>query len=136
MDVSKFQIKGEWLELEVASKKIIGPLKFLVKPLSSDEQMEMADVGRENRKEFLTKIQDLVLGWNLTKGGEPLECSDENKRSFLPYLIPMSLKKEKEEKKEIIADEDLDEPKSKKIPGTVGLTILGFAQDFSNFIKN
>ena len=84
----------------------------------------------------LNKIQDLVLGWNLTKGGEPLECSDENKRSFLPYLIPMSLKKKKEEKKEIMADEDLDEPKPKKIPGTVGLTILGFAQDFSNFIKN
>lgn len=136
MDVSKFQIKGEWLELEVESKKIEGPLKFLVKPLSSDDQLDMADIGREDKKGFLNKIQDLVIDWNLTQNGAHLECSDENKKSFLPYLIPMNLKKEKEEEKEIIADEDLDKSKLEKIPDTVGLAILGFAQDFGNFIKN
>ncbi|MCK4759029.1 MAG: hypothetical protein KAT69_03225 [Candidatus Aminicenantes bacterium] len=137
MDVSKFQIKGEWLELEVKSKKLIGSLKFLVKPLSSSEQLDMADIGRESRTEFLDKIQDLVIDWNLTKNEQKLECNDENKKSFLPYLIPMTLKEEeKEEEKEITADEDLDKPKPKKIPGTVGLAILGFAQDFTNFIKN
>lgn len=136
MDVSKFQIKGEWLEIEVASKKIIGPLKFLVKPLSSEDQIDMASIGRENAKEFLTKIQDLVLDWNLTNNGESLICDDENKKSYLPYLIPMDLKKEKKEEKEIMADEDLDEPKVEKIPDSVGLAILGFAQDFGNFIKN
>lgn len=136
MDVSKFQIEGEWLEVEVKSKKVTGPLKFLVKPLSSDDQLDMADMGRENRKEFLIKIQDLVLDWDLTKDGKKLDCNDENKKSFLPFLIPMELKEEKEEEKEVMADEDLDEPKSKKIPGSVGLAILGFAQDFGNFIKN
>lgn len=137
MDVSKFQIKGEWLELEVKSKKLVGPLKFLIKPLSSDEQLDMADLGREERKKFLAKIQDLVLDWDLTKNGEKLECNDENKKSYLPYLIPMTLKEKKEEEeKEITADMDLDKPKPKKIPGTVGLAILGFAQDFTNFIKN
>ena len=148
MDVSKFQIKGEWLELEVESKKVIGPLKFLIKPLSSDDQLDMADIGREDKKGFLNKIMDLVLGWNLTENGSPLECSDENKKSYLPYLIPMNLKEEKkkkeetetEESKEILADEDLDEkPEPKRarfIQDTVGLRILGFAQDFTNFIKN
>jgi len=136
MDVSKFQMKGEWLELEVESKKLVGPLKFLVKPLSSDEQLDMAEIGRESSKKFLTKVQDLVMDWDLTKNGEKLECNEENKESFLPYLIPMSLKKEEEEEKEVTADEDLDKPKVKKIPGTVGLAILGFAQDFANFIKN
>ena len=142
MDVSKFQIKGEWLELEVESKKVIGPLKFLVKPLSSDDQLDMADIGREDKKGFLNKILDLILDWNLTQNGSPLECSDENKKSYLPYLIPMNLKKEKkkEEPEEIMADEDLDkkpEPKRARfIQDSVGLRILGFAQDFSNFIKN
>jgi len=136
MDVSKFQMSGEWLELEVESKKIVGPLKFLIKPLSSDEQLSMADLGREDNKEFLTRIQDLVLDWDLTKNGEKLACDEENKKSYLPYLFPMTLKKEKEEEKELTADIDLDEPKPKKIPGTVGLAILGFAQDFTNFIKN
>ena len=145
MDVSKFQIKGEWLELEVASKKVIGPLKFLVKPLSSDDQLDMADISREDRKAFLNKIQDLVIDWDLTKDGEKLECSDENKKSYLPYLIPMNLKEEKKKKedegpKEILADEDLDKkPEAKRarfIQDTVGLRILGFAQDFTNFIKN
>ena len=32
----------------------------------------------------------------VTKNGEKLECSDENKKSFLPYLIPMTLKEEKD----------------------------------------
>ena len=136
MDVSKFQIKGEWLELEVKSKKLIGSLKFLIKPLSSSEQLDMADIGRESRTEFLDKIQDLVMDWDLTKDGEKLVCDEENKKSFLPYLIPMTLKEEEEKEKEITADEDLNESKAKKIPGTVGLAILGFAQDFTNFIKN
>lgn len=136
MDVTKFQIKGEWLEIEVESEKVEGPLKFLIKPLSSDAQMDMAEVGRESRKEFLTKIQDLVIDWDMTKNGEKLECSAENKKIYLPYLIPMNLKVKKEEEKEIMADEDLDKPKTKKIPDSVGLAILGFAQDFGNFIKN
>jgi len=146
MDVSKFQINGEWLELEVESKKVIGPLKFLVKPLSSDDQLDMAEISREDKKGFLNKILDLVLGWNLTKNGEPLLCDDESKKAYMPYLIPMNLKeekkeeKEKEKPKEILADEDLDKkPEAKRarfIQDTVGLRILGFAQDFTNFIKN
>ena len=146
MDVSKFQINGEWLELEVESKKVIGPLKFLVKPLSSDDQLDMAEISREDKKGFLNKILDLVLGWNLTKNGEPLLCDDESKKAYMPYLIPMNLKEEKEKKKkeeepkEILADEDLDKkPEAKRarfIQDTVGLRILGFAQDFTNFIKN
>ena len=144
MDVSKFQIKGEWLELEVESKKVIGLLKFLVKPQTSDDQLDMAEIGREDKKGFLNKILDLVLGWNLTKDGDPLPCDAENKQAYLPYLIPMNLKKEKEKKKEepkeILADEDLDKkPQPKRarfVQDTVGLRILGFAQDFTNFIKN
>lgn len=144
MDVSKFQIKGEWLELEVESKKLIGPLKFMVKPLTSDDQLDMAEISREDKKGFLNKILDLVLDWDLTKNGEPLLCDDENKKAYMPYLIPMNLKKEKEKKKEepkeILADEDLDikpEPKRARfVQDTVGLRILGFAQDFTNFIKN
>jgi len=144
MDVSKFQIKGEWLELEVESKKVIGPLKFLVKPQTSNDQLDMAEIGRDDKKGFLTKILDLILDWDLTKNGEPLLCDDENKKAYMPYLIPMNLKKEEkkkeEEPKEILADEDLDEkPEPKRarfIQDTVGLRILGFAQDFSNFIKN
>ena len=139
MDVTKFQIKGEWLELDVESEKVEGPMKFLIKPLSSDGQLDMAEVGRESHKDFLNKIQDLVIDWDLTNNGEKLECNDENKKLYLPYLIPMNLKAEKAEKeegKEVMADEDLDKPKIQKIPDSVGLAILGFAQDFGNFIKN
>jgi len=84
MDVSKFQIKGEWLELEVESKKLIGPLKFMVKPLTSDDQLDMAEISREDKKGFLNKILDLVLDWDLTKNGEPLLCDDENKKAYMP----------------------------------------------------
>jgi hypothetical protein len=28
-----------------------------------------------------------VLGWDLTKDGKPLPCTDENKRKYLPYVL-------------------------------------------------
>ncbi len=132
MDVSKFQLEGEWLEVEVKSKNVIGPLRFKVKPLSSDEQIDLAEAGKGNIKDFLKQINELVLDWDLEDEKEKLICDDENKKKYLPYLIGMRVKLEKDDDS-MIEDE---EGKKIKIIKSVGVTIISFAQDFGNFVKN
>jgi hypothetical protein len=132
MDVSKFQLEGEWLELEVESKNVTGSLEFKVKPLSSDEQIDLAEAGEGNIKDFLLKVNELVLDWNLEDGESKLVCDDENKKKYLPYLIGMRVKLEKGDDSTI---ED-EEGKKIKVIKSVGLTIISFAQDFGNFVKN
>ncbi len=133
MDVSKFQLEGEWLELEVESKNVVGPLKFKIKPLSSDEQIDLAEAGEGDIKDFLKQVNGLVLDWDLEDGKEKLICNDENKKKYLPYLIGMKIKKEENEEEFTIEDESGKEVKAIK---SVGITIITFAQDFGNFVKN
>lgn len=132
MDVSKFQLEGEWLEVEVKSKNVTGSLKFKIKPLSSDEQIDLAEAGEGNIKDFLSKVNELVLDWNLEDGESKLVCDEKNKKKYLPYLIGMRVKLEKGD------DSTIEDEEGKKIRviKTVGLTIISFAQDFGNFVKN
>lgn len=142
MDVSKFQVEGEWLELELDSEKVKGPLKFLIKPLSSIDQLEYGEAARDDRDKYFKKLYDLVLDWNLNKNGTKLDCTPENRELYLKYLLPVDLKKEEEEEspREVFADEDIeknkDNKKAEKRKLTVGLAIFNFAKDFRNFIKN
>lgn len=137
MDVSKFQVDGAWLELELESDKIIGPLKLKIKPLSAAEQIEYGRIAAENRDEYLKKIYDLVLEWNLTNNGQPVPCDEKNRELYLKYLVPLSLKQEKKQRKEILADQDKDkEEEEPKVKMTVGLAMFNFAKDFTNFVKN
>ena len=165
MDISKFQLGGEWLKLNIEGRK---SLKVMVRPLSDKDQLEMAGTAKkEDMTLFLDEIKGLVLGWDLTEGKEPLECNEVNKKKYLPYLINMTLELTKEE---ALANEEIKDKRNelnsqiekvksettdaellkvligelkKKLIGlkeedgkTVGLSILEFAQNFNNFIKN
>ncbi len=164
MDVSKFQLEGEWLELEVESKNVDGPLRFKIKPLSSDEQIDLAEAGEGNIKDFLKQVNELVLDWDLEDGKEKLICDDENKEKYLPYLIGMKIKPEEDEtpvehsiyrrriedflekhkkkEKDIIIKElellivEFEDEEKLKVIKSVGIVIITFAQDFGNFVKN
>lgn len=126
MDISKFQLGGEWLTLNIEGGK---SLKVMVKPLSDKEQFDLASVAKkEDLNLMLDKVKTLILDWDLTEGKESLKCNKLNKEKYLPYLINMSLAKEEKDGKE--------EDDEKKIPGTIGVSILEFAQNFNNFIKN
>ena len=142
MDVSKFQVEGEWLELKINSDRVPDPVRFKVKPLSAIEQIEYGDVARESREKYFDKLYDLILDWDLTKNGSKLECTPENRSLYMKFLLPLELEEEKKEgePKEILADEDKDkadeEEPGKKLKSSVGLAIFEFASDFTNFIKN
>ena len=137
MDISKFQLGGEWLELKVKHQDGEMPLKLLVKPLSAPEQMDLGELARKNTKKFIAKTDDLVLDWDLTEEGERFPCTPENKKKVLPYLTFMSLIEDEEpqdveEKK----DEEPQDVEPKKAARTVGIAVIEFAQNFDNFIKN
>ena len=122
LDVSKFQLDGEWLELRIKSKEGEKTLRIKLKPLSTEDQLDMAEVGGKDIKEFFVNIKDVVLDWDLKTGEEALPCTDENKKKYLPFLITLKL-----------AEDTEKEEGAKSI---VGYKIMEFAQNFDNFIKN
>lgn len=122
MDVSKLHLDGEWIEIEAESERI-GKLRFKLKPLSTDEQIDLAEVGTKNVKNFFKKINNLIIDWNLTDGDKPVPCTEENKRKYMPHLIPLRVKTgaDKEEGPEM---------------SILGVKLIEFAQNIENFIKN
>lgn len=133
MDVSKFQMEGEWLDLEVKSEKKDKSLRLRIKPLSAKDQSDLADAASKDVREFFSSISKVIIDWDLTQNGEKLPCNDEEKEKYLPFLIGMEIKEP--EKKDEELDEDEEEEKE-KFPNLIGFEILKFAQNFDNFIKN
>ena len=130
MDVSTFQMEGEWLELEVVSEKEEKSLEVKIKPLSAEDQINLAEVAEKDIKDFLSQISTVILDWDLMRGEEKLPCNDEEKARYLPYLIGMRVRR-KSESDDIESSKEAD----KKLT-FAGFEILKFAQNFSNFIKN
>ena len=116
--MSKLQMGGEWLELDPVNKDV-GKLRFKVRPLSSAEQYDNAEAVGKDMKASIGIINKIILDWelDLTVDDHPLSCTDENKATYIPYLIAIEVKGGS---------------------GTEGLgtRILDFAQNFGNFIKN
>ena len=135
MDVSSFQLEGEWLELEVESEKGERSLRFKIKPLSAKDQLDLGDIARKDVKDLLSYVSGIVIDWDLTEGGKKLPCTDKAKEKYLPYLIGMTIKKKEEEKRREEGEVSTDKGPG-EIRSFVGLEILSFAQNFDNFIKN
>jgi len=156
MDVKKLQLGGEWLEIEAENEKI-GLLRFKVLPSSIRDQFSYLKAFIGDHEKIIEEITKLVIEWNLEEDGEPLPCTDENKKIYIPHLIGVFIKKEEAEQKE---NKELDEIFSKlrglKVlteaemgllaiyvakssvdrRSTVGNRIIEFASDIGNFVKN
>lgn len=139
MDIAKFQLGGEWLDLQIESAKGEDKsLRVKVKPFSDMDKYNIRQLLVDGKVgEFSGKIIDLILDWDLTEGKDPLKCTKENKEAYLPYLVGMPLVEvEKQETDEPMDEKEDGELPKKKIRQNVGFAILGFASDFNNFIKN
>jgi len=156
MDVTKFQLGGEWLEVEAISENI-GQLRFKILPSSIRDQFTYLKAFIGDHEKIIEEITKLVIEWSLESDGEPLPCTDENKKIYIPHLIGIFIKKEEAEQKE---NKELDEIFSKlrglKVlteaemgllaifvakssvdrRSTVGNHIIEFASDIGNFVKN
>lgn len=157
LDVSDFRLGGEWLGINLETKKKEErKITLLIKPMSDKDGIEIAQLadkkdekGKADLIPFIDRIKDYVLDWKIKSGGEPLPCNDKTKKEFLPFICGMPLKgeaerveKERLENEKIAKEEnkglkkdDRIEPK-KVFRKSVGMSILEFAQNFDNFIKN
>lgn len=141
LDVSKFQLGGEWLKLKLESKgEDKKTVSLKIKPMSDKESIEIAQLAeKKEMQEFVAKIKDYVLDWDVKSGGKKLECDDKNKKEYLPFICVMILDGEEERVEKEMAEnkkkakEDGVEPK-KVFKKGVGMSILEFAQNFDNFI--
>ena len=61
---------------------------------------------------------DAISAWDLTSEGQPIPCDAESKDKYLPIILGLPLK----------SDE--------KYGDILGVTLLGFAADSENFLKN
>lgn len=140
LDVSKFQLGGEWLKLNLETKKN-EKIDLLIKPMSDKESVHIGELASRDLQAFIEEVKKFVVDWNVKVDGKKLPCNDKNKKEFLPYICKINLKGETErveneriaEKKK--AKEEGIEPK-KVFKKDVGSAILEFAQNFDNFIKN
>jgi hypothetical protein len=131
--------------MEVKNLNPTAVATFKVKPKRGDEQAvsftvrllgihEIPDyvptpgpgVKFRQSKVITEALIDTVSGWDITcDGGQPVECNEENKRKFLPYLLGLRV---------IKGDE---EPGAKlSMDNILGMALLEFAGDSENFLKN
>jgi len=88
MDVSKYALDGEWIEIEVVSDRMVELFRFKVQPIGSTGFM----AASKSPDEVTTLCVEAVIDWNLTTGEEPLPCNAENKRFYLSRFATYMVK--------------------------------------------
>ena len=118
MDVSKYQLDGEWIELTVESEREVEPFKFKVQPI-----MEADYMAASKSPDGVTALfMECVIGWNLTIGTDPLPCDDVNKRRYLPRFATYMVRR--------VGD---NAPEDKM---NLASAVVTFASKPDNFLKN
>jgi len=113
-DVSKLNIDGEWIELDIEG---LGKNKFKIVPANTNRLIQIA------REDLVGLMVLVVIDWDLTKKKEEIPCDDENKRKYLSALSEAKINNPEHALKG-------------KVFETVGSEILAFSQNIKNFIKN
>lgn len=64
-------------------------VRLTVRYVGLDEAIDFVPPGRDLRPSEMNRemLIAAVQGWDLTTDGQPLPCSDENKRKYLPYIF-------------------------------------------------
>lgn len=126
MDVKNLDLGGSWVTLKAVNEKV-GELKFRVKPIDTTLEIEIEKlISADKDKELANKIGDIILDWDLLEDGKKLNCNQENKAKYLPYLVRLPVEPYDPENK------ILSEPNK----GYLGTQLLAYASDIGNFVKN
>jgi hypothetical protein len=91
-------------------------VKLTVRYMGLDEVIDYVHKGDNPKPSEMNRemLVSSVLGWDLTKDGKPLPCTDENKRRYLPYVLGRK-----------IADGSV-----------IAWELLSFVRDEANFLGN
>jgi hypothetical protein len=118
VDVSKYALDGEWIEVEVVSDRAVEPFRFKVQPIGSTGFM----AASKSPDEVTTLCVEAVIEWNLTTGEEPLPCDEKNKRYYLSRFATYMVK----------AMNGKPPAQATNLAGA----IVGFAASPDSFLKN
>ncbi len=106
MEIKKF-FRGTEVCFSPVDERI-GEIRLVIKPIPLSE-LENITVDK-----MISLLSQIIIDWNLTEDGKPIECSEENKNRIIPYLVVLRVKTE-------------DKPK------TLGEKIFEFAGKIENF---
>jgi hypothetical protein len=64
-------------------------VKLTVRYMGLDEAIDFIHKGENPKPSEMNRemLISSVLGWDLTKDGQPVPCTDENKRKYLPFIL-------------------------------------------------
>jgi hypothetical protein len=119
MDVKIIKAVSEWQTFTLQTPDLGFNLEIKLKvkpndPLASADHNEERTSGQMS--EYVRKcVLDSVVDWDLTTEGQPLPVTQENKDKYLKPLLGILIK---------------DEVRC------FGISVLEFARDWSNFLKN
>jgi hypothetical protein len=121
---------SDWVEYELDVKpEILDPPKIRIKVshLSIDEIQD--HFGQKKVSAAMREmIADAIVEWDLQLEGVDLPCTAENKKKYLRFLVGLRVKSMNG--KEVAYDQ------GKILDGLFGLSVLSFAGDPENFLKN
>jgi len=91
-------------------------VRLTVRYVGLDESIDFVQRDKSPKPSEMNRemLFAAVQGWDLTKDGQPLPCSDENRRKYLPYILGR-----------------------KTVSGeVVAWEVLAFVRDEANFLGN
>lgn len=134
MDIAKLD-QGAWLEANSVDENV-GTLKLKIRfmevlkaeelrrfvaEITKDEDID-AETEEKNFHSMIKRLSDYIVDWNLTSNGRDLECSEENKKTYLPKLLRFRVKRTDKEGKETTV--------------ILAMEVITFSQKVENFLKN
>ena len=125
MDIKSIQPTAE-ITFVMEDEKL-GTLTLSVGFLAQDEVADYIEKGEKVKLSTLIRkmLIDDVKGWDLRSNGQPVPCTDEEKKKHLPIILGLHIKvSEEDETKRMIFDDIL------------GRALMEFAGNERNFLKN
>jgi hypothetical protein len=125
MDIKSIQPTAD-ITFTMADEQL-GTLTLTVGFLAQDEVADYIEVGKKKKLSGLIRemLIDGVKDWDLKSNGQPVPCTDEEKKKHLPIILGLKIKVDEE-----------DETKRMIFDDILGRALMEFAGNEKNFLKN
>jgi hypothetical protein len=110
----------------------LGTLTLNVGFIAGDEVGDYIEKGEKPKLSVVVRkiLIDDVKGWDLKSNGQPVPCTDAEKKKHLPIILGLKIKVPK------AIDSDGKEPPRSLFDDILGRALLEFAGNEKNFLKN
>lgn len=83
MDVTALD-QGAWFDFKLKGKT----LRLKLRPATDKEKVGIGENFKDTKVGLISAVfAPFVMDWDLTRGGDPLPCDDENKAHYLGFYM-------------------------------------------------